>query len=227
MSAALLLTVAMAGSHDCCCPTYSTSYYAAPYGYGYGYGYSASYGYPSYSSYYGSPSYSSSYPSYNGGYARSSSSGYARPSNGGYARSSGHQEHSAGYAPQTSSQSNVVQMTDRGFEPALIKVNVGDAVEWRNVSSKTHTATANPEFVKDPAHVVLPKGAEPFHSEDVAPGGKFSHTFTVPGTYYYVCQPHEDMGMVGIIVVTDPEKAQPPMPNSPTPARSQNGGRTY
>jgi plastocyanin len=221
MSAAFLLTVAMAGSHDCCCPTYSTSYYAAPYGYGYAY--SAPYGYRSY---YGSPSYSSTYRSSNGGYARSSS-GYAQSSGGGYARSSGHQEHTAGYAPEAASQSKLVQMTDRGFEPALIKVKVGDAVEWRNASSKIHTVTANPELVKNPAHVVLPDGAEPFHSEDVAPGGRFSHAFTVPGTYYYVCQPHEDMGMVGVVVVTDPAKAQPPMPNAPTPARSQNGGRTY
>lgn len=224
MSAALLLTVAMAGSHDCCCPTYASNYYAASYGYGNSYGYSMPYGYQSY---YGSPSYSSTYPSYNSGYARTYYGGYAQPSNGGYARSSGHQEHTAGYAPQSASQSNVVQMTDRGFEPALIKVNVGDAVEWRNVSSKTHTATANPELVKNPAHVVLPEGAKPFHSEDVAPGERYSYTFTVPGTYYYVCQPHEDMGMVGIVVVKDPGKAQPPMPNAPTSVRSRNGGRTY
>jgi plastocyanin len=222
MSAALLLTVAMAGSHDCCCPTYTSHYYAAPYGYGYAY--SAPYGY---GSYYGSPSYGSTSRTYNGGYAQSSSAGYAQSSNGGRAGSSGHQEHTAGYAPQAASQSNTVQMTDRGFEPALIKVNVGDTVEWRNASSKTHTVTANPELVKNPAHVVLPEGAKPFHSEDVAPGGQFSQKFTVPGTYYYVCQPHEDMGMVGIIVVKDPKKAQPPMPNAPTPVKSQKGGRAY
>jgi hypothetical protein len=47
---------------------------------------------------------------------------------------------------------------------------------------------------------------KPFHSGDIAPGSRFSHTFDVPGIYYYVCLPHEEMGMVGIVVVRSPRE---------------------
>jgi plastocyanin len=33
------------------------------------------------------------------------------------------------------------------------------------------------------------------------PGNTYQHTFTVPGTYRYFCQPHESNGMVGEVVV--------------------------
>ncbi len=222
MSPALLLTLAMAGSHDCCCPTYTSSYYAAPYSHGYSNGYATPY---AYSNGYSNRGYANYAPTRSyGSYAPTRSYANSAPSQS-YAGQSSHQQHSAGYAPRQSSQMPLVQMTDRGgFEPALIKVNVGDTLEWRNVSSKTHTVTANPELAKNPAHVILPEGAKPFNSGDVAPGERFSYKFTVPGTYYYVCLPHEDMGMVGVVVVKHPEGHQPA---ATTPVRqrgNQNGG---
>jgi plastocyanin len=113
--------------------------------------------------------------------------------------------HTAGYrGPQAapSRRTAIVNMTSHaGFQPAHITINVGESVEWRNVSPDVHTATANPDLASNPAHVVLPEGAEPFHSEDLPPGSRYAYTFSVPGTYFYVCLPHEKKGMVGIVHV--------------------------
>lgn len=107
-----------------------------------------------------------------------------------------------GYGDRQAQGARVVRMTDRArFEPAQITVAVGESVEWRNTSSQAHTVTANPELAANSAHVVVPQGAAPFHSGEIAPGGRYSYTFDVPGIYYYVCLPHEEMGMVGIVVV--------------------------
>ena len=53
----------------------------------------------------------------------------------------------------------------------------------------------------DAKDVSLPAVGEPFDSGKIKPGGSDSHAFTVPGTYKYVCLPHEDMGMLGQIIV--------------------------
>jgi plastocyanin len=34
-------------------------------------------------------------------------------------------------------------------------------------------------------------------------GFSFTHTFETPGTYEYVCEPHESLGMVGTLVVEE------------------------
>ncbi|TKX52502.1 halocyanin, partial [Halorubrum sp. SS7] len=34
-------------------------------------------------------------------------------------------------------------------------------------------------------------------------GDRFDHTFTVPGTYEYVCIPHRKAGMFGTVVVEE------------------------
>ena len=39
-------------------------------------------------------------------------------------------------------------------------------------------------------------------AKGAAPGAVWSHIFTTPGTYRYVCKPHERMGMMATVVVT-------------------------
>ncbi len=90
------------------------------------------------------------------------------------------------------------------FEPAEITVRVGDKVAWRNRTLLTHTVTADPRIGADPANVTLPEGAEPFNSAAITAGQIFRYTFTVPGTYRYLCLPHEGQGMFGTVVV-EPE----------------------
>ena len=210
MSAALCLTFALAGQ----CPTGYPAYTGYPMTSGYSSGtvYSApapyyagpsmSYGHQGYggSGYQGSSGYQSAGPGYAGGGAYGGQRAYdSEP--GGYP-----QQPQAGYGappPQRGpQQGNVVQMTDRArFEPAQITVNVGDTVEWRNVSRHPHTVTADPNRASNPAHVVLPEGAQPVDSGEIPPGERFTYTFRTPGIYYYVCLPHEEQGMVGIVVV--------------------------
>lgn len=210
MSAALCLTFALAGQ----CPTGYPAYTGYPMTSGYSSGtvYSApapyyagpsmSYGHQGYggSGYQGSSGYQSAGPGYAGGGAYGGQRAYDSGP-GGYP-----QQPQAGYGappPQRGpQQGNVVQMTDRArFEPAQITVNVGDTVEWRNVSRHPHTVTADPNRASNPAHVVLPEGAQPVDSGEIPPGERFTYTFRTPGIYYYVCLPHEEQGMVGIVVV--------------------------
>ncbi len=96
----------------------------------------------------------------------------------------------------------IVEMTsDLAFAPATVTVRAGQVVEWRNVSLFTHTATFDPTLADDPAHVEQPDGVEPFHSGDVPPGEIARRRFDMPGTYRYVCLPHEGFGMRGTVVV--------------------------
>lgn len=92
------------------------------------------------------------------------------------------------------------------FAPDSLTVSVGEEITWR-FDSTGHNVACVPDH-SDEAQ--LPDGAEPFASYDgdnkysADPvGSTFSHTFETPGTYAYVCVPHEMSGMVGEIEVTE------------------------
>jgi plastocyanin len=87
------------------------------------------------------------------------------------------------------------------FQPAVITIEVGDAVKWENVSNSVHHATNDPSDAINAADVTNPPGAKPFDSHFIQPGESFTHTFTVPGTYKYVCAAHEMSGMTAEVVV--------------------------
>ena len=95
-----------------------------------------------------------------------------------------------------------VTMTDRlVFAPDTVVIRAGSAVRWTNDSVLPHTVTADPAKAARAGNVQLPAGAKPFDSGDMPQGAVFVHTFTVPGTYRYVCIPHELAAMVGVVVV--------------------------
>ncbi|HEX2168242.1 MAG TPA: plastocyanin/azurin family copper-binding protein [Longimicrobiales bacterium] len=95
-----------------------------------------------------------------------------------------------------------VTMTDRLlFAPDTVTIQAGSAVRWTNTSVLPHTVTADPSRAAQAENVQLPDGAKPFDSGDMATGDVFVHTFTVPGTYRYVCIPHELAAMVGVVIV--------------------------
>jgi plastocyanin len=92
------------------------------------------------------------------------------------------------------------------FVPEEVEISVGDAVRW-TFESEGHNVTAKPEAS---TKVELPEGVEPFATYEgnrsfmvVEVGETFEHTFTVPGTYVYVCAPHSDQGMVGRVIVSE------------------------
>jgi plastocyanin len=106
-------------------------------------------------------------------------------------------------APARASAPVRVKMGDKPpvYEPARLTVKVGQPVEWINTGESVHSVTLVPADAQSPKDVSEPKGASTFDSGFMPPGGIFTHTFKVPGTYRYFCVPHEKAGMVGIVVV--------------------------
>jgi len=98
----------------------------------------------------------------------------------------------------------VIKMTDKPpmFEPKQVSIKLGQTVQWVNNAETLHSVTADPDSAQKPGDVSLPPGAKPFDSGFMKPGATFDYTFTVPGTYKYLCLPHEKDGMIGTIVVS-------------------------
>jgi plastocyanin len=104
-------------------------------------------------------------------------------------------------------------MSASKFRPASKTVSVGTTLVWRNTSKQGHTVTAYEEQIPDSADYFASGG---FSSEEEArtrysnssagvlgAGETYEHEFTVPGTYSYVCLPHERVGMAGTIEVVE------------------------
>jgi plastocyanin len=97
----------------------------------------------------------------------------------------------------------VVKMADTApfYTPAKVAIKVGDTVQWVNGGETVHSVSTSVANAQDRRDASMPKGAIAFDSGFIPPGGNYSYTFTVPGTYRYFCLPHEKAGMVGVIVV--------------------------
>lgn len=75
------------------------------------------------------------------------------------------------------------------FAPAILHVEPGDSVTFRATDPSHNTASKRG---------MIPEGASPWNggiNEEVRV------TLTVPGIYGYLCLPHYEQGMVGLIVV--------------------------
>jgi len=77
------------------------------------------------------------------------------------------------------------------FNPLVIKINPGDEVAWRNMS------THNSESIDG----LIPEGAEKWNSPM---SQNYQRTFTQEGIYVYKCTPHIGAGMGGVIIVGNP-----------------------
>ena len=78
-----------------------------------------------------------------------------------------------------------------GYAPDNITIVIGvnNTVAFINNDTVHHTVTSG----------TIPQGATSFDSGDMAPGASFVYTFTVPGTYTYICIYHS--WMTGTITV--------------------------
>ena len=94
-----------------------------------------------------------------------------------------------------------VTMGMTSFKPETVTIRSGQTVQWRNTSPISHTVTADSSMAANPANVQLPAGAASFHSGTIGAGEVWSYMFTEPGTYRYVCLPHEKKGMIGTVIV--------------------------
>ena len=97
----------------------------------------------------------------------------------------------------------VIKMSDNQpfYTPEKLAIKVGDTVQWVNGGETVHSVSTSAANAQNPKDTSRPKGATAFDSGFIPPGGDYSYTFTVPGTYRYFCLPHEKAGMVGVIVV--------------------------
>lgn len=111
------------------------------------------------------------------------------------------------------SQSATVDMVsasngDQIFDPEVVWLEVGGTVTFVNESG-AHSATAYAEANDKPDRI--PSGAEAFDSGLLSgESAEFDHTFEVEGVYDYYCIPHEAMGMIGTVVVGDPDPDDEP-----------------
>ncbi|HUI82659.1 MAG TPA: copper-containing nitrite reductase [Candidatus Binatia bacterium] len=104
----------------------------------------------------------------------------------------------------------------RFLQPELV-VNVGEVVTWKNSSSNIHNVVADPAKALVAADVRLPHGAQTFDSGFLQPGQSFTHRFTIPGVYRYVCTLHEGAGMKGVVVVKAPATTNLASRTAPNP----------
>lgn len=72
-----------------------------------------------------------------------------------------------------------VAISGFAFSPATLTVNSGDTVVWTNEDGVTH-------------NVVSDAGGE-IQSPNLPKGGTYSHIFSTPGTYAYICGLHPRM----------------------------------
>ncbi|MQB00586.1 MAG: copper-binding protein [Actinobacteria bacterium] len=94
------------------------------------------------------------------------------------------------------------------FDPVTVTIDAGETVTWINDSSESHTVTAFDDGIPEGAEYFASGG---FSSEEEArdevgdglmkEGETFEVTFEVPGTYRYLCIPHESHGMTGTVTV--------------------------
>jgi plastocyanin len=124
---------------------------------------------------------------------------------------SGHgHDHDEPVTPPTDAATVAMTTMDAGdhFEPHVVRVNNGGTVTWVNESGM-HTATAYHPANDKP--LLMPEGAEPFDSGLLTEAGaEFSRTFEMPGVYHVYCAPHEAVGMLGSVIVGEPDPHEQP-----------------
>jgi plastocyanin len=81
-----------------------------------------------------------------------------------------------------------VEALDYEFRPPERAISVGDTVTWSFLNAG-HTATA------------VSGQAERWDSGPANAGATFTHTFTKPGRFQYICVPHQSFDMEGVITV--------------------------
>ncbi|MCH1770424.1 plastocyanin/azurin family copper-binding protein [Metallosphaera sedula] len=127
---------------------------------------------------------------------------------------------SAGWYINVSNSGNAVAAGDiifpvssvMGFLPNTLTIHAGDTVVWTDVDpDEVHTVTFVPQGMPIPefgtpisliptkGHIF--NGTGYYNSGPMIAGVSYNLTFVTPGVYTYVCLLHDNMGMVGTIIV--------------------------
>jgi plastocyanin len=83
-------------------------------------------------------------------------------------------------APAPAAQESAVEIDNFVFKPQNLSISVGTKVTWTNKDDVPHTATSSDTPPQ-------------FDSKTLDTDGKFSFTFTKPGTFKYYCKVHPHM----------------------------------
>lgn len=86
---------------------------------------------------------------------------------------------------------HIITVADFNFNPATLTIQLGDTIQWKHVSG-THTSTST----------TIPGGAIPWNAPLSTGNPNYTYVPAVPGSYSYVCTPHQGMGMTGSFTVT-------------------------
>ena len=116
--------------------------------------------------------------------------------------SHGHSE-GVGEPTETATVNMVTKDGGYHFEPHVVRVTVGGTVTFVNESGSHSTTAYHPD--NDQPQLV-PDGAASWDSGILTEqGATVEHTFETEGVYHYYCSPHESLGMVGSIIVGEPD----------------------
>ncbi len=91
-------------------------------------------------------------------------------------------------------EEHVVKAQVTKWVPMVLFIQPGDTVKWVNMAG--HDTTN----IED----MMPEGADGWQSKM---GETYVRTFTEEGAYIYKCSPHSSLGMIGAIVVGNPNPA--------------------
>jgi len=80
--------------------------------------------------------------------------------------------------PTSTPKPGEVIIRDSSWNPQTLTVQAGTTVTWRNTGSLVHLVVSGAACVADASPVLS--------SPSMSPGGTWSYTFTVSGTYNYV-----------------------------------------
>ena len=98
-------------------------------------------------------------------------------------------ETNAGADNSVQQERPVIRMYDFSASPGGMTIPAGTAVEWKNVSAQTHSVSN---------YSTHPQAAT-WEDALLQPGGEFSHLFSVPGEYGFVCIFHQEVGYITVV----------------------------
>jgi plastocyanin len=128
-------------------------------------------------------------------------------------------DHELGH-PEAHIEVEMLSEDGHHFLPHVVHVEKGGTVEWVVKSGSHDTKAYHPETHGSQQRI--PDDAEPWASDLLSEeGDTFTRTFEIEGVYDYVCTPHEEMGMIGSIIVGWPDPDTQPGLNSPAKEYSE------
>lgn len=126
-------------------------------------------------------------------------------------------DHDEGTPEEPSPNATVTMRTEdsqQHFDPHIAWVEVGGTVTWENESGQHNAVAYHPDHHDKPRRI--PEGAEPWETDLLQEeGATASHTFETEGVFDYYCAPHEAVGMVGTVIVGEPDAHEQPALEEP------------